>query len=67
MISRLTALSATFAVLATATLSYAASVQQATATAPVTTTTATAAVKPMRIVQLERVVVTAKRADYAVP
>lgn len=66
MISRLTALSATFAVLATATLSYAASVQQATAAAPVTTT-ATVAAKPMRIVQLERVVVTAKRADYAVP
>lgn len=62
MISRLTALSATFAILATATLSYAASVQQAAAAAPATT-----AAKPMRIVQLERVVVTAKRADFMAP
>ena len=62
MISRLTALSATFAILATATLSYAASVQQAAAAAPATT-----AAKPMRIVQLETVVVTAKRADFMAP
>ena len=61
MISRLTALAATFAILATATLSYAASVHHATPLAPA------AEAKPMRIVQLERVVVTAKRADYLAP
>jgi hypothetical protein len=61
MISRLTALAATFAILATATLTYAASAHQATLAAPA------AAAKSTRIVQLERVVVTAKRADYRAP
>ena len=61
MISRLTALAATFAILATATLSYATSVHQATPVAPA------AEAKQVRIVQLERVVVIAKRADYLAP
>ena len=61
MISRLTALAATFAILATATLSYAASVHQTTLAAPA------AAVKQVRIVQLEPVVITAKRAAYIAP
>ncbi len=65
MISRLTALAATFAILATATLSYAASVQQATNAAPAAA--AAAATKPLRVVQFERVVVTAKRADFIAP
>jgi len=59
MISRLTALAATFAILATASLAYATSVHHAAIAAPA------AAAKQVRIVQLERVVITAKRADYA--
>ncbi len=55
MISRLTTLATCFAVLATATLSYAASTQQTTIAAPA------AVAKQVRIVELERVVVTAKR------
>lgn len=52
MISRLTAFATVFSVLAAASLTYAASAQQAV---PV------AAAKQVRIVQLERVVVVAKR------
>ena len=59
MISRLTALAATFAILATASLAYAASAHHAPTAAPA------AAGKQVPVVQLERVVVTAKRADYA--
>jgi hypothetical protein len=55
MISRLTAFAATFAVLATASLAYAANVQHATLA------TASAAPKAVRVIQLERVVITAKR------
>jgi hypothetical protein len=58
MISRLTAFAATFAILTTASLTYAASTQLATLSAP-------SASKQVRIVQLERVVITAKRADSA--
>ena len=54
MISRLTSIATVFAILATATLSYAASVHQASAALPT-------AAKQVRIVELERVVVTAKR------
>ena len=57
MISRLTTFAATFAVLATATLSYATTVHQAAVAAPV------AAAKQVRIIELERVVITAKRLD----
>ena len=53
MISRLTALAATFAILATASLTVAATSQSAVFNA--------ASAKPVRIVQLERVVITAKR------
>jgi hypothetical protein len=53
MISRLTALAATFAILATASLTYAAGLH--------TGTPAAAAKHTVRVVQLERVVVTAKR------
>ena len=56
MISRLTTLAATFAILATASLAYAASAHHAPTAAPA---------KQVRVVQLERVVVTAKRDDYA--
>ena len=55
MISRLSALAATFAVLATASLTYAA------APHPGLHASASAGAKPVRIVQLERVVVTARR------
>ncbi len=55
MISRLTTLATCFAVLATATLSYAASTQQSAITAPA------AVAKQVRIVELERVVITTKR------
>ena len=61
MISRLTTLATAFAILGTASLGYAASARQATVTSP------PAATKQVRIVQLERVVVTAKRSDYLVP
>ena len=59
MISRLTAFAATFAVLVTATLAFAASAPSHDAT-----TKATAA-QPMTVIQLERVVVTGKRAARA--
>ena len=59
MISRLTALAAVFSICAAASITYAASVQH---TAPIV---ASASAKPVRIVQLERVVVTAKRLPQA--
>ena len=59
MISRLTAFAATFAVLVTATLAFAAST-----TSPDTAAKAAAA-QPMKVIQLERVVVTGKRAARA--
>ena len=59
MISRLTALAAVFSIFAAASLTYAASVQHAVPIA------ASASAKPVRIVQLERVVVTAKRLPQA--
>ncbi len=58
MISRLTTFATAFAILATASLGYAASARFAALDAP-----AAAAAKPVRIVQLERVVITAKRLD----
>lgn len=58
MISRLTALAATFAILTTGSLTYAASTHLATHSAP-------SAAKQVRVVQLDRVVITAKRADSA--
>jgi hypothetical protein len=57
MISRLTTLAAIFSVLATASLTYAASAQHEA------TVAASSASKPVRVVQLQRVVVTAKRID----
>jgi len=57
MISRLTVLATAFAILGTASLAYAASARQAAFEAPA------AVAKPMRIVELERVVITAKRLD----
>lgn len=57
MISRLTVLATVFAILGTASLAYAASARQAAIEAPA------ALAKPMRIVQLEPVVITAKRLD----
>jgi hypothetical protein len=57
MISRLTTLATAFAILGTASLGYAASTRQAAAEAP------TSVDKQVRVVQLERVVVTAKRLD----
>lgn len=59
MISRLTATAATFAILATASLSYATGSHQGTVAVPA------ASAKSVRIVQLERVVITAKRIDPA--
>jgi len=61
MISRLTTFATAFAILGTASLGYAASAHQAAIEAPA------ASVKPVRIVQLERVVITAKRLDRAAP
>ena len=55
MISRLSAFAATFAVLATASLAFAASVHQPQ------TSVSRAAAEPMPVVQLERVVITGKR------
>ena len=55
MISRLTAFAATFAVLATASLAFAASVQRPESSVR------SIAVEPMPVVQLERVVITGKR------
>ena len=59
MISRLTAFAATFAVLVTATLAFAASAPSYDAA------TKAAAEQPMKVIQLERVVVTGKRAARA--
>jgi hypothetical protein len=59
MISRLTALAATFAVLAAGTLTFAAGAHQQSLAA----TAATA--KTVRVVQLERVVIVGKRSDVA--
>ncbi len=59
MISRLTALAATFAVLATATLAFAASAPQRDASARA------ASAQPMKVIQLERVVITGKRVAAA--
>ena len=59
MISRLTTLATAFAILGTASLGYAASTRQVAIEAPV------AVAKQVRIVQLEPVVITAKRSDYA--
>ena len=59
MISRLSAFAATFAVLATASIAFAASAQHENlASAP-------AAAKPLPIVQFETVVVTGRRANLA--
>ena len=55
MISRLTAHAVIFAILGTASLAFAASMQQEVSTNSVATN------KPVRVIQLERVVVTAKR------
>ena len=55
MISRLTAIAATFAVLATASLAYAAGSSHQAALA------AQSAAKQVRVVQLERVVIVGKR------
>ena len=55
MISRLTLSALVFAVIGTASLAFAASAHQAALAAPA------AAAKPVRVVQLERVVVVAKR------
>jgi hypothetical protein len=55
MISRLTTLAATFAVLATASLAYATGSHQAASVAPAS------AAKQVRVVQLQTVVITAKR------
>jgi hypothetical protein len=54
MISRLTAFAATFAIVTTASLAFAASAQQARFDAP-------AATEAVRVVQLETVVVVTKR------
>ena len=54
MISRLTAFAAAFAVLAAASLSFAASAQHTSTASPATA-------KQVRVVQLERVVIVAKR------
>ena len=59
MISRLTAFAAVFSIFAAASLTYAASAQH---TAPIASASSA---KPVRIVQLERVVVTAKRLPQA--
>ncbi|MES2101904.1 MAG: hypothetical protein V4569_18920 [Pseudomonadota bacterium] len=57
MISRLTVLATVFAILGTASLAYAANARQAAIETPAALT------KPVRIVQLEPVVITAKRLD----
>lgn len=59
MISRLSAFAAIFAVLATASIAFAASAQHESLAS-----TATAA-KPLPVVQFETVVVTGRRADLA--
>lgn len=60
MISRLSAIAALFAIVVTGTVTYAASAHQAA-----TATAIAAAAKPVRTVQLERVVVVGKRIDSA--
>lgn len=62
MISRLTAHAVIFAVLGTASLAFAASLHQ---DAPMAPMAPSAASKQIRVVQLERVVVTAKRLPQA--
>jgi len=57
MISRLTAQAVVFAILGTASLAFAASLQQGASATP--------AAKPVRVVQLEHVVVVAKRIPQA--
>ena len=59
MISRLTVLATTFAILASASLTYATSAHRAATPSPV------AVAKQVRIVELERVVITAKRLNAA--
>ena len=59
MISRLTAFAATFAVLVTATFAFATSSPSHDAAAK------SAAAQPMKVIQLERVVVTGKRVASA--
>ena len=59
MISRLTAYAATFAVLVTATLAFAASAPQRDVVAP------GAHSQPIKVIQLERVVITGKRVATA--
>lgn len=61
MISRLTTLATAFAILGTASLGYAASARQTAVATPA------AAAKQVRIVQLDRVVITAKRSDFTAP
>ncbi len=60
MISRLTFAAAVFAVLATATLTYAGALRTTAPIAPAATTA-----KEVRVIQLERVVVVGKRLDRA--
>jgi hypothetical protein len=60
MISRLTAVAATFAIFATASLAFAAGSHQSGVSSSVI-----AAHQPVRVVQLERVVITAKRSHSA--
>jgi hypothetical protein len=60
MISRLTAIAATFAVLATASIAFAASSHQESLQAAATSA------KQVRVVQLETVVIVGKRASQAV-
>ena len=60
MISRLTAIAATFAIFATASLAFAAGTHQSGASSSVV-----AAHQTVRVVQLERVVITAKRSHTA--
>lgn len=55
MISRLTAIATTFAVLATASLAF------ATGSHPAAPTLASSAAIPVQVIQLERVVITGKR------
>jgi len=61
MISRLTTFATAFAILGTASLGYAASTRHAAIEAPAAV--ANEVTKQVRIVQLERVVITAKRLD----
>ncbi len=68
MTSRLTPFATAFAVLATASLGYAASLPQAgghAATRDTTSAATSAAAEQVRVVQLERVVIIAKRLPQA--